>query len=61
MHAHPSLAIAHLQTSAGHHIILATVVLVVIVNSNLASSIALPLLNNDMTRIMEWYLMNGQD
>jgi hypothetical protein len=51
------LAFCHLQTSAGHHIILATAVLVVIVNTNLASSIALPLLDNDMTRMMEWYYL----
>jgi hypothetical protein len=52
---------AHLQTSAGRHVILATAVLVVIVNANSASSIALPLLDDNMTRMMEWYLMNGHD
>jgi hypothetical protein len=53
--------LCHLQTSAGHHVILATAVLVVIVNANSVSSIALPLLNDNMTRMMEWYLMNGHD
>jgi hypothetical protein len=53
--------LCHLQTSAGHHLILATAVLVVLVNANAASSIAMLLLDDNMTRMMEWYLMDGHN